>query len=114
MGFLRTSIHKHIEKPDDYVRDSPAVRIAVLDTGIDKKHPFIRGALQSGSIVVAKSFVGGDESVNDTFGHGTYVTSLLLEVAPDAKLYVAKIATGEDVPADHNISGVRSIAFHYS
>jgi subtilisin family serine protease len=113
MNLLRTSVHKHIEKPPDYLRDSPAVRIAVLDTGIDKKHPFIRGALRTERIIVAKSFVSGDESVDDAFGHGTYVTSLLLKVALDAKLYVARVATGEDIPEDHNIGEVRSIAFHY-
>jgi subtilisin family serine protease len=109
MELLKTSVHKHIEKPPEYLRTSPAVKIAILDTGIDKKHSFIRGALRSRSIVAAKSFVKGDDSVNDAFGHGTYVASLLLKVAIDAKLYVARIATGEDIPEDHNIGQVRSV-----
>ena len=111
MELLRTSVHKHIGKPPEYLRDSPAVRIAVLDTGIDKKHPFIKGALWRKRIKATKSFVSGDESVNDTFGHGTYIASLLLKVAPDVQLYVAKIATSEDIPEDHNIGEVKSSTF---
>jgi hypothetical protein len=108
MGFLGNYVHKHIEKPDKYLRDARAVRIAVLDTGIDKEHPFIRAALNEKRIRTAESFVSGVESTKDTLGHGTYIASLLLTVAPDAQLYVAKIATSEDIPPDHRISEVRS------
>ncbi|MCE4600240.1 MAG: S8 family serine peptidase [Desulfurococcales archaeon] len=50
------------------------VKIAILDTGIDKTHPMLQG-----KVVLEKSFVEyPDWEVNDTmdyFGHGTHVAS---------------------------------------
>jgi hypothetical protein len=114
MAFLENSVHKHIEKPPKYLRDARAVRIAVLDTGIDKEHPFIRAALKEKRIRMTESFVSGVDCTKDTFGHGTYIASLLLTVAPDAQLYVAKIATSEDIPPDHRIGEVTLTVFAWN
>lgn len=50
------------------------IKIAILDTGIDKNHPMLQG-----KVVVEKSFVEYPPSeINDTFdyvGHGTHVAS---------------------------------------
>jgi subtilisin family serine protease len=103
------SVHKYIEKPGKYFRKKPAVKIAVLDTGIDPEHAFINGAMKAKRIVVAESFVNGDRSIDDRFGHGTHVANLLLSVAPDTELYVAKVANSEEIPPDHNINKVRKM-----
>jgi len=102
-----SSVHEYIEKRGKQFRKKPAVKIAVLDTGIDPEHPSIDGAVQTNRIAVAESFVNGDETIDDRFGHGTHVAKLLLDVAPDAELYVAKIANAEEIPSDHNISKVK-------
>jgi len=71
------------------------LRIAVVDTGIDRQHPDFAGRL-----VAASSFVGGD--YRDDNGHGTHVASIVAGdgsaqsgrytgVAPEASLYVAKV-----------------------
>lgn len=108
MSDLTTSVHKYIEKPLGYLRDedNPPVKIAVLDTGVDSKDPFIKGATKTNRIKALKSFVKGDESTEDGSGHGTHVAALLLNVAPDAQIYVAKVAQDINIPSDHNIAEV--------
>ncbi len=103
---LKSAVDKHTKKPHGYLRGIPAVKIAVLDTGIDSDHPSIKGALKIKRIQMARSFVKNDKSPEDRFGHGTHVTQLLLDVAPDAQLYVAKVAEKETIPQDHNIAEV--------
>jgi subtilisin family serine protease len=71
-----------------------AVRVAVIDSGVDLNHPELKGR-----IVAARSFVGG--SVTDAFGHGTFVAGEIAAIAdngqgiaglaPPARLIVAKV-----------------------
>lgn len=84
------------------------VRIAVLDTGINTDDLRIWLDRVSAtrrkqrcpkeercSIKAIKSFTGDDtDSEADSCGHGTHVASILLRLAPDADLYVAKVSTG--------------------
>lgn len=108
MSDLEANVHKYIKKPLGYLRDNdnPPVKIAVLDTGVDSKNPFIRGARKANRIKALKSFVKTDESTEDGVGHGTHVAALLLNVAPDAQIYIAKVAQDENIPSDHNIAEV--------
>lgn len=102
---LETFIHKHIEKPPGSFQDM--VKIAVLDTGLDSRHGFIKGAIATKQIKTVRSFIENDESTEDTCGHGTHVATLLLKTAPNAQLYVAKVAQTETIPLDHNIAEVK-------
>jgi hypothetical protein len=71
-----------------------AVRVAVIDSGVDQSHPELKGRIWA-----AKSFVGG--SVNDTMGHGTFVAGEIAAIAdngvgiaglaPPSRLIVAKV-----------------------
>ncbi|KKX31548.1 S8 family serine peptidase [Rhizobium sp. LC145] len=72
------------------------IKIAVLDTGIDLKHPDF-----AERTIVTQSFVAG-ETVNDQQGHGTHCAGTAAGkavdpgvprygVAPDASLFVGKI-----------------------
>ena len=80
--------------------DSPftgkGIRIAVLDTGIDSRHPDFEGRT-----VVARSFVPG-LGAEDVRGHGTHCAGTAAGrraegnrprygVAPDAEIYVGKV-----------------------
>ncbi|KAI0857485.1 hypothetical protein F4860DRAFT_357029 [Xylaria cubensis] len=84
------------------------VRIAVLDTGVDQGNEDFRGLVDEikdarkkqkfprtdqNPIKRIKSFVG-DDGV-DNFGHGTHVAGLVLQTAPDADLYIAKVSCGK-------------------
>ena len=78
-----------------------AVRVAVIDSGIDATHPEFEG-----KILDAKSFVGGSARV-DSQGHGTFVAGLIAAgvdngigiagMAPSAELLVAKVVNGDDL-----------------
>src|SRR5262249_30687487 len=63
----------------------PAVRVAIVDSGIDLRHPDF-----AGRILLSRSFVGG--SVADTQGHGTFIA-------------------GEIAAALNNSEGIAGIAF---
>ena len=78
---------------------SEKIRIAVLDSGIDGTDTKIRQAIRFGRINVCKSrnFVGGATELQDTYGHGTHVTRLLLETAPAAEICVCKICTEKTI-----------------
>lgn len=70
------------------------VRVAVIDSGVDRGHPELVGR-----IFAARSFVGG--SVADTQGHGTIVAGIIAAeigngvgiagLAPSVELVVAKV-----------------------
>ena len=67
------------------------IKVLVIDTGVDKSHPSI-----------SKNFVRGKNFVDevspsklsydyfDHNGHGTHVTSIITQVAPATKIFVAK------------------------
>jgi subtilisin family serine protease len=71
-----------------------AVRVAVIDSGIDLGHPELRGR-----VVAKKSFVGGTTA--DELGHGTFVAGEIAAIAdngagiaglaPPARLVIAKV-----------------------
>ena len=74
------------------------IKVAVVDTGIDRAHPDF-----SGRIIAGASFVDGD--FQDDNGHGTHVASITagtgaaqgnqyVGVAPEASLYVARVLDG--------------------
>lgn len=82
----------------------PHVRIAILDTGVDR-------ALHA--LEKVQGFRGFDPVPDidyfDTVGHGTHSIGLLLKVAPNAQIYVAKVTewdekTKEDVPNHQSIA----------
>jgi hypothetical protein len=93
------------------------VRVAIIDTGVDGAHPFIQyHALQkqqekkhSGShSQPAESQLAEDKTPTfdfadflpdssitpiDLSGHGTFIAGLILRLAPEVELFVARVAT---------------------
>ena len=68
----------------------------MLDTGIDRGHLDFRACDER--IKECRSYVGKDRSqVHDSSGHGTHVASLLLDYAPEADIYIAKITEADSV-----------------
>lgn len=85
--------------------DLAPVKVAVVDTGVDLRHPQL-----AGKVLEARSFVGG--GVGDTVGHGTFVAGVIAAalddgrgiagMAPSARLLVAKVVRpdGTILPED--------------
>lgn len=74
--------------------DAPDIKIALLDTGIDALHPVIqsRWTIKHGKEERYQDFVGdGTEGPIDEDGHGTHCAGSILEAAPRALLYVARV-----------------------
>ena len=79
------------------------VRVAVIDTGIDPNHPDLQDRIAD-----TTSFVPG-ESFVDVVGHGTHVAGtiagsrsspLAYGIAPDARLYIAKVFGARSTTVD--------------
>jgi len=76
--------------------ETSRVKVAVLDTGIDWSDSFILGAKDR--IIEWKNWTDDREDqecrqqVHDSAGHGTHVTALLLKIAPEAKVYISRVA----------------------
>ena len=95
----------------------PAVRVAVIDSGIDGDHPDF-----AGKIADAKSFVGGSARVDEE-GHGTFVAGLIAAsvnntvgiagVASSAELLVAKVVDGNDlIDVEAEVKAIRWAVEH--
>ena len=70
------------------IASGAGMRVAVIDTGVDRHHPLLAGRLLPGF-----DFVDNDNDpseagsvVNAGFGHGTHVAGLIALVAPGAKI----------------------------
>ena len=91
------------------------ITVAVVDTGVDKGHPDLKG-----KVTALKNFT--DESSDDTVGHGTHVAGIIAGkgkvyrgVAPAAKIIAAKVlgeAGGTDADVVAGLSWAASKGAH--
>lgn len=115
MDNLLSSISRYVVPVLDLVEP---VRIAILDSGLDHRNPFLFMDRQQSNpqIKEARSFVHGTQTheTQDEIGHGTHALGLLLKVAPSAEIYVAKVARREtlDPNAFNDITKVRLVPHH--
>ena len=93
--------------------DTEPVRIAILDTGVNSSHPEIQKEVKPGGrIREYKGFPEAFDPLADQTGHGTHVTSVLLQTAPHAALYIARVAddTG-DLCHDNEYKATAEVKF---
>ncbi|RYP30525.1 hypothetical protein DL767_006202 [Monosporascus sp. MG133] len=83
-------------------RPSKPVKIAILDTGIDRDHYAIE-AREENLKGRRNCCNESQKNVPDRNGHGTFAASLILDYAPDAELYVIKITDEGNVRPDAKI-----------
>lgn len=77
------------------------VNVAVIDTGVDYRHPDLGGSQSQGvfnaKVVGGKDIYNEDSDPMDDNGHGTHVAGIIAAngslkgVAPDAKIYAYKV-----------------------
>jgi len=71
--------------------DGTGVTVGIVDTGADASHPALQGAILGG-----RNFTGGivlppdPDAWQDRQGHGTHVAVIIRQVAPGARLLIAK------------------------
>ncbi|KAL1871948.1 hypothetical protein Daus18300_004584 [Diaporthe australafricana] len=102
---LQTFLNSYLHTIPEFQRDSSPtkasrkVRICVIDTGLDKTHPSVMAAVMDDRLRAEKTFKdNGGTDTNDEHGHGTHMMELILHVAPEADIYVAKIADARFIP----------------
>ena len=59
-----------------FAQDGTGVGVAVIDSGISD-HPDLHNAAGSSRVVYSQSFVAGDSTTSDKYGHGTHVAGLI-------------------------------------
>jgi thermitase len=73
------------------------VTVAVIDTGVDVRHPIFSGRLSERSSWY--DFVDGDRDPDEVpgaaFGHGTMVASIVLQLAPEATIMPLRVLDGD-------------------
>ena len=84
----------------------------MLDTGLDLLHPDIRACENQVKGIHNWIDSGDPQQIIDSNGHGTCVAGLLLDFAPGADLFVAKIA--EKKPLDPRMIAAVSIKLERS
>jgi subtilisin family serine protease len=65
------------------------IKVAVIDSGVDSNHPFLKDAVVGGYNVYNKSTSPDD--YQDVLGHGSHVAGIIHQVAPDAEILSVRI-----------------------
>src|ERR1700733_6837132 len=65
------------------------LRVAVIDSGVNPRHPHISGV--AGGVSVAADGSVEEGSFLDRLGHGTAVMAAIQEKAPEAEYYAVRI-----------------------
>lgn len=68
------------------------IRIAILDTGYDADAVFSQPPARRNRLIMWKDWVEDATKPQDCHGHGTHLVSLIMRVAPEADICVARIA----------------------
>jgi subtilisin family serine protease len=69
------------------------VQVAILDTGIDKDHPYLQDNILAGISFVYYSipFLWNPNAWDDDMGHGTWCAGIVKATAPDVDLVAVKV-----------------------
>ncbi|KAK4161716.1 hypothetical protein QBC43DRAFT_242957 [Cladorrhinum sp. PSN259] len=98
------------------------IRVAILDTGLDLKRKFFQARARRarikeiadfvrdpGGTFISKPSIDPEATGIDTFGHGSLMAQFLMEAAPLADIYIARVAADTDSLASSKKTIVQAI-----
>jgi hypothetical protein len=74
--------------------DGSGVRVALLDSGVERSHPLLAGAMFDGDFHLAESGRLEEGDGTDCFGHGTAVASVIHQAAPGVTIGSFRVLGG--------------------
>ncbi|KIW33855.1 uncharacterized protein PV07_00671 [Cladophialophora immunda] len=92
--------------------DTTRVRIAILDTGLDRNHGLVREHKER--IRAVCDWVDGDGSNDDDWsgdevGHGTHIACIILANAPNADVFIARISKTRALRHRHTLPVAKAL-----
>jgi hypothetical protein len=103
-------ISQQVERKRRECRVTAPVRVAILDTGLDRNFPTFKtkSGLEKTIIDEMDFTTNTGSNMTDTFGHGTFMARLIMECAPGIEIMVARVAmnTNELKKSEENIEKV--------
>jgi len=94
------------------------IKVAILDTGVDKTDVEIQKAMNSEHPAISNhSCRGFPETLlplEDKHGHGTQCAALLLRIAPNVELFIGRVATNNGTLYRENKYGEDDKKSHFS
>ncbi|KAK4059546.1 hypothetical protein Trihar35433_10822 [Trichoderma harzianum] len=90
------------------------IRVAILDTGYNPEAPLLAVEAAARCFKGWKDFVSGSDVPVDSFGHGTFMATVLIHSAPISEVHVARVAenTNNLGQCSHQVAeGIRWAAF---
>lgn len=92
---------------------SKPIKVAILDSGVDGSHPELEPRIKSGQIKCF-SFFDRHAGEVDLCGHGTHLTHLLLQVAPNVEVYSGRVFLKDDVDeAKRNVEVIAKVTSRF-
>lgn len=101
-------INKTIQGLRQGCSGSKSIRVAVLDTGYDPDVRFFQDDTRSTRVKGWKDFVSDSQDPVDAYGHGTMMTELVIETAPVAEVFVARVAENTE-RLEHSASQIAEV-----
>lgn len=107
----------HLKHQNAKLNEVRPIRVAILDSGCSLAAPYFQdgSGARANCIKAYKDFVDQSDDKKDSFGHGTFMATLVIEAAPNAELYVARVAenTAELDGSEATIGQVKAPPFTF-
>src|SRR5262249_26099422 len=88
-----------------YAVDGTGIGVAIIDSGVFKHDDLLSTNGLTSRVVYSESFVTGDTSTNDAYGHGTHVAGIVAGSGKDSSSGYPKQYTG--IAPNANIINLR-------